>query len=190
MFEKMNTRFGILALMIALAALSRFLPHPPNFTPLGGMALFGAAYFNRKYIAFAVPFLAMWLSDLALNNLVYAKLYPELYPRFAWMGSLWVYLSFGLIVLIGFGLLRKVTTLRLLGASLSASVLFFLVTNFGSWLSNPLYAKNIGGLMTSYVAGIPFFWNTMAGDLIFTAVLFGAFEWMKRRYSALSLQKA
>jgi hypothetical protein len=186
MFEKMNTRFGILALMIALAALSRFLPHPPNFTPLGGMALFGAAYFNRKYLAFAVPFLAMWLSDLALNNLVYANLYPG----FAWMGSLWVYLSFGLIVLLGLGLLKKVTAPRLLGASLSASVLFFLVTNFGSWLANPLYAKNIGGLMTSYAAGIPFFWNTLAGDLIFTAVLFGVFEWMKRRYSSLSLQKA
>jgi len=189
MNNKTDLRFGILAGMILLAALSRLLPHPHNFTPVGGMALFGAAYFTRKYLAFLIPIAAMWLSDLVLNNLVYAKMYPEFYSGFTWMGNLWVYASFILIALLGFGLLQKVKPLRLLGASLGASTLFFIVTNFGVWIGGLTYPKTWEGLVACYTAAIPFFWNTLAGDLFYVGVLFGAFAFLQNRYPALQTQR-
>ncbi len=190
--NKINLHFTLLTALILLAALSRLLPHPPNFTPVGGMALFGAAYFSRKYLAFLVPFVALWLSNLMLNNLVYAKMYPEFYEGFVWFdsGLLWVYVSFVLIAGLGFLVLKNVKPLRLLGASLGASVLFFIITNFGTWASGTMYAKTVEGLTACYVAAIPFFWNTLAGDLFYTAVLFGTFEVLKQRYPALHTQTA
>ncbi len=176
--------------MIALAALSRLLPHPHNFTPIGAMGLFGAAYFSRRWLAVLVPFAALWLSDLFLNNVIYARLMPDYYDGFAWFGSAWVYGSFFLIVLLGFVVLRKVKLTSLLGASLGASVIFFLVTNFGVWLGNPMYPQTLGGLGTAYALGIPFFWNTLLGDLVYTGLLFGVFEWVKSARPDLVLSRA
>jgi hypothetical protein len=175
MKEKISLRTGIIALFIVFAALSRFLPHPPNFTPIGGMALFGAAYFSRRYLAFLVPLAALWISDLIMNNLVYVNAYPEFYDGFAWFGNLYVYASILLIAGLGMLLLRKVRITNLIGASLLASVLFFLITNFGSWILDPIYPKTGAGLTSAYAAGIPFFWNTLMADLFYTAVLFGGY---------------
>lgn len=183
MSKKISIRIGILALMIFAAALSRLLPHPYNFTPIGAMGLFGAAYFNKRWLAFAVPFVAMWVSDLILSNVVYA----QYYEGFQWFGHFWVYVSFALIVLLGFGLLRKVKVANLLISSVLASLIFFLVTNLGVWLGSPIYPQNIVGLTACYTAGIPFFWNTLLGDLFYCGVLFGAFELVKMRYPALKI---
>ena len=183
--RNISLRFGLIVLMIVLAAASRFMPHPPNFTPIGAMGLFGAAYFTKKYWAFLIPLLALWFSDLILNNVVYAQYYDS----FQWMGNVWVYLAFALVVVLGFGLLKKVSPKNLLGASLAASVIFFLITNFASWLM-PIspYPATFSGLMACYTAGIPFFWNTLAGDLFFTAVLFGSFELVQYRFPQLALR--
>ncbi len=176
--SKINLRFGLIALLILMAALSRLLPHPSNFAPIAGMGLFGAAYFSKKYYAFLIPFIAYWVSDLLLDNIVYT----QYYDGFQWMGSPWVYASFALIIVLGFMLLKKVTVNNLVIASLSSSVLFFLITNFGAWISSTIYAKSFSGLIAAYVAGIPFFWNTLAGDLFYVSVLFGSFELVKRQY--------
>jgi hypothetical protein len=188
MSNKIKLNIAIASLMITAAALSRLLPHPYNFTPIGAIGLFGAAHFARKHLSFLIPFAALWLSDLLLNNLVYAPMYPEFYGEgFIWFGasSWWVYLGFGLIIAMGMALLRQVKISNLLTASLLASLVFFLVTNFGVWFANPAYPKTAAGLMATYVAGIPFFWNTLAGDLFYVAVLFGAYEWAQRRIPAL-----
>lgn len=181
MSEKINLRFGILILIIVAAALSRLLPHPFNFTPIGAMALFGAAHFSDKRLAFVLPFAAMWLSDLWLNNMMY-----ENAGGFQWMGSPWVYGSFFLISIMGLVLLQKVRVGTVLGTGVLASILFFLITNFSVWLGSTTYPQNIAGLMLCYEAGIPFFGNTLAGDLFYCAVLFGGFEWAQRRIPALS----
>jgi len=182
--SKINLRFGLVALLIMLAALSRLLPHPPNFAPIAGMGLFGAAYFSKKYFAFLIPFAAYWVSDMLLNNIVYT----QYYDGFQWMGSPWVYASFALIIALGFVLLKKISVDRLIAASLSSSVLFFLITNFGTWISSTIYAKSFSGLVACYVAGIPFFWNTLAGDLFYVTVLFGSYELVKRQYPQLVKQ--
>ncbi len=188
---KLNLKFGVLALMILLAALSRLMPHPPNFTPVGAMALFGAAYFSRRYLAFVIPFVALWASDLFLNNVVYAKMYPEYYQGFTWFGNTWVYASFALIVVLGFLCLKKVKPLQLIGTSLLASMLFFLLTNFGVWASSlgTIYTKDFTGLMACYGAGLPFFWNTILGDVLYVGALFGSFEFLKSRYPQLAFAK-
>lgn len=190
MSNKIQLRTGIISLMILAAALSRLLPHPYNFTPIGAMGLFGAAYFSQKYLSLLIPLLAMWISDLLLNNLLYARLYPEFYgDNFVWFGSLWVYGAFAAIAGLGFLLLRRLSIGKLFLASLMASALFFLITNFGAWVAAPQYPKTGAGLLAAYVAGIPFFWNTLLGDLFYTAVLFGACEWAQRRFPALGLKQ-
>ena len=172
MISKKNT--GLIALLIFVSAATRLLPHPPNMTPIGAMALFGGAYFGKKYLALLVPLLAMFLSDLVLNNVVYSQYYEGFVLFNA--HSLWVYGSIAVIALIGIGLLKKVTWTKVLGGALSATAVFFLVTNFGSWLSNPVYTKDISGLMQSYVAGLPFLRNSIIGNLAFSAALFGVYE--------------
>ncbi len=190
--KKIHFRWGIVAFIVFVVGLFRLVPHAfslPgmfNFSPLGGMALFGAAYFSRKYMAFLLPFLALWISNLLVNNLFYSRFYDG----FVWFTNWEVYLAFAMIVVLGFGMLKKISPGRVLAASLSASVLFFLVTNFFVWYSGTMYPKNAGGLLTCYVSAIPFFWNTLAGDLLYAALLFGGFEWMKHRYPALILEQA
>ena len=185
--SKVNLRFGVIAIMILVAALSRLLPHPPNVTPIGGMALFGAAYFAKKYWAYIIPFLALWISDLILNNVVYASGFEgfTIFPSYA----IWTYLAFGLIIFLGVKLLKKINLPNVIGMSVTASLLFYLITNFGAWYfdSLNLYADNFGGLLAYLSAGLPFFWNTLAGDLFFVGVLFGGFELIKNTYPTLAL---
>ena len=175
--KKINIRFGVLSLVILLAAFSRLIPHPPNFAPIGAMSLFGAAYFSRKYLAFIVPIAAMWLSDLVLNNVIYG----QYFDHFVWFykGFYWTYAAFIFIGLIGFGLLKKVRPAKLLIASLLASVVFFLVSNFGVWASGTMYPDTFSGLMSCYAAGLPFFKNTLIGDLAYSGALFGIFEFVQ-----------
>ncbi len=181
MENKITLRTGILFLLILLAAVSRLLPHPYNFTPIGAMALFGAAHFERRWLAFVLPLAAMWLSDLALNNI----LYSAYYDGFVWGGSALVYASFALIALLGMAVLRRFSWGRLLGSSLAASVIFFLVTNAGVWLSDPVYARDLTGLMASYAAGLPFFGNTLLGDLFYCGALFGGYAFLAYRFPRL-----
>lgn len=181
MKKNLKLQTGLIIGMTLLAALSRLIPHPPNFTPLGAMALFGAAYFSKKHLAFLIPLAAWWISDILLNNLVYAKLYPEIYQGFSWMGNPVIYICLGLIVLIGWALLKKVNTVRVIGTATLAAVVFFLVTNFNSMLTSPLYTKDFNGLLESYIAGIPFFRNTLVGNLVYSAILFGIYEWFLAR---------
>jgi hypothetical protein len=183
MKKKIRLRFGVIAALILLAALSRLIPHPANFAPVGGMALFGAAYFSKRYWAFIVPVVSMWISDLVLNNVVYASYFD----RFVWFygGSLFTYGAFALIVLSGMFTLRKIRIPSLTASALGASVIFFLVSNFGVWFSGTMYSKDFSGLIACYTAGLPFFQNTVLGDLVYTGVLFGAFEYAMRRFPIL-----
>ena len=174
-----NKRFLIITGFITLAVLSRVLPHPYNFTPLGAIALFGAAYFKDKKWAILIPLVAMWISDLLLNNLVYSAFY-EGFTLFN-SGMIWVYGSLIVIALAGMKLFDKVTLPRVVGGAVGASVIFFLVSNFGAWLASPIYTPDLQGLMASYTAALPFFHNTLGGDLVYCATLFGAFEYLKYR---------
>ncbi|MDQ3617732.1 MAG: hypothetical protein M3374_03290 [Pseudomonadota bacterium] len=174
----------LLAGLIAAAALSRLLPHPPNFSPVAAIALFAGAYFASRRWAFIVPLAALVVSDLAL-----AATHGGLYA--SWFGGTGIWLVYGCIALItamGLGLRGRVGGARVLGYSLAGSVLFFLVTNFGAWLGNPMYPQNPAGLAAAYTAGVPFFQWTVLGTLFYSAVLFGGFALLRHRLPALRAQ--
>lgn len=175
-------KLRIALLLIIIAALTRLLPHPPNFTPLAAMGLFGAAYLQRRWLALFVPFAALFLTDLFLNNVIYSAYFTG----FTWITSFYIYVAMGLVVLIGWLTFQKsVTATRVIGASLSGSLVFFLVSNFGTWAQTALYPKTVGGLMACYTAGLPFLGNTLLGDFVFSAVLFGGYAWAMQRKFAL-----
>lgn len=171
--EKQNTLKFVL-LLILVAAFSRIIPHPHNFTPVGGIAVFGGYFLGRKIWAFLVPLFSMWLSDLFINNIIYPVQFPQYYDGFTLFGSFWVYSSFLLMIPLSWKLLSTFSLPRLALTGFSTAGLFFLITNFGSWLNNPMYSQNFSGLLTSYAAGLPFFQNTLLGDICYLAILFGA----------------
>jgi hypothetical protein len=157
-----SDRTRILALLSAIAAAAalRLVPHPPNFSPIDAMALFSGAYLGRRWLAFAAPLGALLLSDALLGF---------------YQGMEFQYVSVALIVLLGWVALPKVSVVRLGAAAVAGSVLFFAITNFGTWLTSGMYPQTISGLAACYVAAIPFYQNTLAGDLVYSALLFGGF---------------
>ena len=164
-------RFLFLAGMILLAAASRLIPHPPNFSPIAPLALFGGAQFADKRLAFLVPLAAMFLSDLVLGL---HSLIPVIYG------------SFALIVCLGFWLRRRRQNVWAIGgAAVVAALLFFVLTNFGVWAMGQMYPKTPTGLVDCYVAAIPFFQNTLLSNLFYAALLFGGLAIAENRFVKL-----
>lgn len=149
-------------LIILFAVAIRLLPHPPNVAPIAAMALFGGVYLNKKY-ALIVPLVAMFISDIFLG------FYPEI---------IFVYGSFFLIGLIGLWLRNHKTFRNVIFASIGSSILFFLITNFGVWLMGSMYEKSFAGLLEAYIMGLPFFRNTLLGDLGYVGLFFGSYEYL------------
>ena len=173
-------KFVLVTSIIFLAAASRLLPHPPNFTPLASMALLGAAFLKRKEFAIFIPLVALFLSDLIINNVVLKLVAPEYYSGFQLLGNGWVYLSFVLIGLIGIFTLNKVTVVRVAGSVGMATILFFLVTNFGMLFTSTVYPMSLGGLLASYTAGLPFMLNDLLGNVFFATIFFGAYSYFAK----------
>jgi hypothetical protein len=159
------TRFIALLSAIAAAAALRLVPHPPNLSPIDAMALFSGAYLGRRGIAFVAPLAALLLSDAVLGF---------------YHGMATVYATVALIVVIGWWLSLRRTPLRIGGAAIMSSVLFFVITNFGMWLFSGFYPVTYAGLVACYTAAIPFFQNTIAGDLFYATLLFGGFALAER----------
>ena len=170
-----HSRIFALLSAILVAAVLRLVPHPPNFTPIGAMALFSGAYVGRRAIAFAAPLGALLLSDLVLGF---------------YHGQATVYFSVALIVVIGMVTLSRVSPIRVGAAAIVSSVLFFVFTNFGMWLFSGFYPRTLPGLEACYVAAIPFFQNTVAGDLFYVTLLFGGFALLERSVPSLRPQAA
>jgi len=153
--------------LILAAAVMRFLPHEPNFVPIAALALFGAVYLDKKY-ALIMPMAAMFLADLFIgfyNPILMASVYG----------------SFLVIGLIGLWLRNNKNLPNTIGASLTGSVLFFLATNFTMWaiqpsMPTPMYPPTLSGLADAYIMGLPFFRNTLLGDLFYTGIMFGLAE--------------
>ena len=169
----MNFKNISIILVVLIAALSRFIPHPPNFTPIIAMGLFSGFYFkNNKILALLVPIMAMAISDI--------------YFGFSAI-SIVVYFSLGLIVFIGHILPNNQYTTsfhNILMGSLAGSITFFIVSNFGVFLIG--YPKTIYGLIACYTAAIPFFANTVCSTLIFSTVIFLCYDVIKDRIPQLN----
>lgn len=155
----MINKYIFLISVITFAVLSRFLPHPPNFTPVAAIALLSCKGFNNRWIAIIIPMIIMFISDLVLGL----------------HGSIpFVYGAFILISLFG-SFVKKIN----IGVVLSSSVIFFLVSNFGVWFL--YYPSTFTDLVTCYTLAIPFFLNTILGDLFFSALMIYSFYYMQKR---------
>lgn len=148
-------------LLILIGVFARLVPHPANFAPITAIALFGGMYLPKKY-AFVLPLVAVFLSDL-------------------WLGfdfsSMWaVYGSFLLSGVIGLYIRQNKSVSIVITGTVFASVLFFLITNFAVWWGTNMYSKDWVGLINCYIAGIPFYRNTLMGDIFFTTILVGGYE--------------
>ena len=160
MVSTINKKQLILISFIVIAAIIRLFPHMPNVTPITAMALFSGAYFTNKKYAFIVPILAMLISDIFIG---FSSI------------SIFVYLAFILIGFIGVQS-KKVSITTVLISSIS----FFVITNLGVWLIG--YPKTFAGLVECYTLAIPFFRNSLIGDLFFAAVMYFSYEFISKKY--------
>lgn len=162
-----NKRISVLTGMIFVAFISRLIPHPPDFSPLAAIALFGGAGFASKRAAFLVPFAGLLLSDLVLGFYSITSV---------------VYASFALIVCLGFWTRRNPSAIRIACAAIASAILFFVITNFGEWAIAGLYPKTAAGLAECYAAAIAFFKNTLLSNLLYSALLFGGLKIAEARF--------
>ena len=161
----------ILALaLIILAAALRIAPHPWNLTPVGAIAVFSGAVLRDRRLAFLFPVLALLAGDLFLGFNILSPL---------------VYLSFLVNAVIGRLLAGNRTVARIGGATLLGALQFFLLTNFGVWAFLNTFPHTASGLLGCYAAGLPLFWNTLAGDALYASLLFGSFALAERLFPQL-----
>lgn len=156
------------------AALIRFVPHPPNFTPVIAISVLSVALFDKKQLQFGFPLLIMLLTDAVLG---FHKLIP------------FVYASLVLAGLSGYVLKRKVSTFNMLGASVVSSITFFLLSNFSVWLVGSLYPKTWAGLLQCYTMAIPFFHNTLLSTGLILVLMYAMYQLLLKSYQKLQLKK-
>lgn len=156
-----------------------------NFTSIGAVAIFGAAYFNNTSKSFAFPLLSLLISDLILS----ATLFSNYSNGFLYEGWYWTYIAFAMMVLVSKFILKNVNVTTFLGSSLAVVFIHWIVTDLGPWLSDPRYTKDISGYVACLINAIPFELNFLKGTLIYGALMMGSFELLKMKFPVLKLQK-
>jgi len=188
---KFNPRTEVLLIFISIIATVRVIfnfNHDisplANFSPIGAMALFGGAYFNRKWKAFAFPLVMLFISDFILHQTVF-KAYSS---GFLYSGWYWVYGAFVLMTITGRWLLKTVTVNRFLVSVLVCVFIHWIVTDLGVSIGSKKYTLDLSGFMACLINAIPYELRFLSGTLAYGIILFGLFEWMKRRYPVLIAQ--
>lgn len=161
-----------------LSALGRLVPHAPNVTPLGGSCLFAGSRVAGLW-AYLLPLAVMVATDPIVGRAGGAHSGYTL-------ASPLIYAAFMINVWIGRRLVRQVTPMRVGAAAFVCSAQFFVLTNFGYWIEGvaldyPGISADFSGLMTAYVQALPFWGRTLAGDLVYSAAIFGLYELLVRR---------
>jgi len=165
---KNQKQYLVVGSLIVLAIITRLVPHPFNFTAIGALALFSGSVIPNKKLAFLVPIVAMLITDAIIG--FHASMVP-------------VYICFVAAVWIGMKMIRHINVLSVPAASISSSILFFLVTNLPFWYVDiSLYPLTWQGTIESYTAALPFFGNQIAGDMFYSTVLFGVYSVLRQHY--------
>ncbi len=178
-----NPRFLTICGIILFAAISRIFPIAPNFQPILAIAIFAGYYLSDKKFSLMIPILAMLISDLLIQ--ITSPVFFGYQTQGFHSMMPFVYFAMLLSVLIGSKLMKKLTVFNVIGSSFVSAVLFFLVTNFGSWVAFEMYTKDLSGLMMSYEMGIPFFRNTLVSTLLYSGALFGGFTLAEKYFKVL-----
>lgn len=185
---KISPRNTVLLLIIVFTAIVRLtgainMEYNPFvvFTPIGAMALFGGSYFRGNIKPFLLPLVALLASDVVLSFTAYSSFRVGLlYP-----GWFWVYLAFGLMTMAGKILIKRVTIRSVGLATLVTVMIHWLVSDIGGCLAE----VNTAGVLSTYrqrlISALPYELNFLAATSIYSAILFGTFEWMQRRNPSL-----
>jgi hypothetical protein len=181
--KNLKPKFLIVLSAILLASIFRLVPHWPNFTPIATIAIMGGALIGNRLLAVIIPILAMMFSDLLTIVFINYK-YTTVADYFSSPATLLIYLAILGISTMGFWLRDKQSSRNLALVSLHSALLFFVVSNFGVWLTGSL-PKTFAGLLATYDLGIPFFGYNLAGNLFYTFLFFGAFHWSALKWPAL-----
>ena len=159
-------------LIIALAIAARFIPGAANFSPVYAGLLFGGVYLKRRDSIW-FPILLLAGSDLLVNSLLYQMSFQSM-QILNWLG-------FAAIVMVGWWLQKRITARNVLMASVAGPSVFFLISNFAVWIGGGMYPPTFGGLAACYAAAIPFYGNSLISGVLFSGILFGAYEYYLRR---------
>jgi hypothetical protein len=184
-----DIRFSVIAGLVLMTALSRLMIHTDNFTPVGAIALFGGAYFSHRWKAFLVPLLALFISDMLMQGLLYKGQYG--FPLYS--GWYWVYGAFAVIVLLGRWIISKVSVKNVLIAAVSGALAHWIISDLGVWIGGGLdmstgapYTKDGQGLLKCYIMALPYLKSFFYGTAVYAAILFGGFELAQRKYPSLA----
>jgi len=158
----MQKKLFLILSVIVLAAASRLINHLPNFTPVAAIALFSGFYLPKKYFV-VIPLLSMLISDMFIGF-------------YDWRLTAVVYLGIAMTFFIGWFLKRNGSWRKAIAGSLTGSVIFFVITNFAVWAFYNWYPHSLAGLFDCFAMALPFFRNSLLGDLFYTATLFGIYE--------------
>ena len=154
--KKTKQKIVLFVYFVGLIALSRIIPHPPNFTPVLAMAVFMPYLTRDLYSAMVVPLSAMFVSDLFIGFHSY---------------MIWVYGSILLgTILSHYTMSMKKAYVHLGVNALSSPIIFFVITNFAVWMSG-YYGMTWEGLVTCFIMAVPFFANTLAGTVFYVFLL-------------------
>jgi hypothetical protein len=185
---KFNPRNIVVLLIIIIIAAIRVMNNfsteitvLANYSPLAAMALFGSAYFKGNAKPLLFPLMAIFISDIILFNTVY-KNYGN---GILYDGWLWVYGAFLLIAVSAKLIIKKVNVQNVAVATVTAVLIHWIVTDLGVWIGSKTYAQTWSGFMACLSAAIPFELRLLLATVVYSAIMFGVFELMQRKYVAL-----
>jgi len=164
--DNTNFKFYSALVLIIILAFSRVIPHPPNFTPILGMAVFAGAIFDKKFYSFLILLLAMILSDLFLGF---------------HSSMIIIYFAICLNIVIGIYFIQKISYFKICASLVVGSLVFFIITNFAVWLSSGMYPYSLEGLLACYIMALPFLQNTIISTVLYGVGAFFIFELTNKR---------
>ncbi|MEQ1768850.1 MAG: DUF6580 family putative transport protein [Devosia sp.] len=159
-------------LLVVIGAGSRLLHLPPNIAAVTGVTIFAGFAIRNVWLALAVPIAAMALADVVLGW------YPEVIYTWAGMAA---------GVLLARAILHPLTPLRLIGTTFAASLVFFVLSNLGVFISG-YYGYTLEGFIACYVAAIPFWQNSLIADFTSTALVFAIYLALTRAIPSVKVQ--
>lgn len=196
--KKINPRTTVLVLFILLAALFRLLNTSSiffslaNFTPIGAMAIFGGAYLHTRWKRYLFPLLTLFISDVILMKIMY----PGSTHGLLYSGWYWIYGAFASMVWTG-EYIKKVSFRSVFMAAVAAALIHWIITDFGVWINGGVdittgqpFTHDLQGFIQCYVLAIPFMKNMLIGNILYSGILFGGFNYLQNRYPVLQVNYA
>jgi hypothetical protein len=186
--KQINPRNAVLLLIIVVTAalrLASFSGWGPLtvFTPIGAMALFGGAYFSGNIKPFAFPLLTLFISDVVLTFTLFSD--SEYRDGLLYNGWVWTYGAFALMTIAGKLIIRDITIKNIVIAVVVSTLIHWLVSDIGACIVEKQFTFSL--YTQRLITAIPYEWRFLGGTAIYSAILFGLFEWLQRKYTSLKL---